>query len=180
MIRTIRHLIWALATGLLASQALAQVQKMQPGLWEHSFSMKTQGGQMENAMAQMQQQLANMPPEQRKMVEQMMAKQGLGIGPKGTSVKVCISKEQAELDRVPQQEGCTQKVDRVSASTVKVAFECKGNPPSSGEGTLTFSSPTAYNGQFKVKTVVDNKPEQIDMAQSGKWLAADCGNLKPR
>lgn len=180
MSRTIRNVAWALAAGVLASQALAQAQKMQPGLWEHSFTMKTQGGQMENAMAQMQQQLANMPPEQRKMVEQMMAKQGLGMGNKANSVKVCISKEQAELDRMPQQEGCTQKVERLNASTVKVAFECKGNPPSSGEGTLTFSKPTAYTGQFKVKTVVNNQPEQIDMAQSGQWLAADCGNLKPR
>ena len=175
-------LIAALAAALLTSQAFAQAQKMRPGLWDHGFTMKSQSGQMEGAMAQMQQSMASLPPEQRKMMEQMLAQQGLGIGPKGNSVKVCITKEQAELDSIPKQEGCTQNVQRVSANTVKVSFSCKGGqgePPSSGEGTMTFSSPTAYSGNFKVKTVVDGKPEQIDMAQNGKWLAADCGNIKP-
>ena len=74
--------------------------------------MKTQGGQMENAMAQMQQQLANMPPEQRKMVEQMMAKQGLGMGNKANSVKVCISKEQAErAEERERQRGRAEDVE---------------------------------------------------------------------
>ncbi|HEY1102995.1 MAG TPA: DUF3617 domain-containing protein [Burkholderiaceae bacterium] len=167
---------------LAASAATAQQQKMQPGLWDHSFTMKSQSGKTESAMAQMQQQMASLPPEQRKMVEQMLARQGVSMGPKGNSVKVCITKEQAELDSIPQREGCTQKVQRVGANTVKVSFSCqggRGEPPSSGEGTLQFSSPKAYDGTFVVKTVVDGKPDQVEMTQSGKWLAADCGAIKP-
>ena len=93
-----------------------------------------------------------------------------------------ITKEQADLDNIPQQEGCTQKVQRVDASTMKVAFSCKGGqdqPPSSGEGTITMQGPTAYTGQFRFKTQNQGKPEQIDMAQSGKWLSANCGAIKP-
>ena len=170
----------ALLAGM-AGGASAQ-QKMRPGLWEHSVNMKSQSGQMEAAMAEMQKSLASMPPEQRKQMEQMMAQQGVGMGPKGQTVKVCITKEQADLDNVPQQEGCTQKVQRVDASTMKVAFACKGGqgqPPSSGEGTITMQGPTAYTGQFKFKTQNQGKPEQIDMAQSGKWLSANCGAIKP-
>ena len=170
----------ALLAGM-AGGASAQ-QKMRPGLWEHSVNMKSQSGQMEAAMAEMQKSLASMPPEQRKQMEQMMAQQGVGMGPKGQTVKVCITKEQADLDNVPQQEGCTQKVQRVDASTMKVAFACKGGqgqPPSSGEGTITMQGPTAYTGQFKFKTQNQGKPEQIDMAQSGKWLSDNCGAIKP-
>ena len=170
----------ALLAGM-AGGASAQ-QKMRPGLWEHSVNMKSQSGQMEAAMAEMQKSLASMPPEQRKQMEQMMAQQGVGMGPKGQTVKVCITKEQADLDNVPQQEGCTQKVQRVDASTMKVAFSCKGGqgqPPSSGEGTITMQGPTAYTGQFKFKTQNQGKPEQIDMAQSGKWLSDNCGAIKP-
>ncbi|HRA13350.1 MAG TPA: DUF3617 domain-containing protein, partial [Giesbergeria sp.] len=97
-------------------------------------------------------------------------------------VKVCVTKEQADLDNIPQREGCTQKVQRVDANTMKVAFSCKGGkgePPSSGEGTVTFQGPTAYTGQFKFKTVQDGKPEQIDMAQKGRWLSDSCGAIKP-
>lgn len=180
---SIRYLASTLAVGLLASQAQAQVQKMRPGLWEHGFTILNQGGQMAAAMAQMQQSMASLPPEQRKMMEQMMAQQGVSMGPKGNSVKVCVSKEEADLDRIPPQEGCTQKVERVNANTIKASFSCKGaagEPPSTGDGTITFSSPTAYTGQFTVRTTVDKKPEQLSMSQTGKWLAADCGQFKSR
>ncbi|WP_026435598.1 DUF3617 domain-containing protein [Acidovorax sp. JHL-9] len=162
--------------------AHAQVQKMRPGLWEHSVVMKSQSGQMAAAMAEMQKSLASMPPAQRQQMEQMMAQQGVGMGSTGQTVKVCVTREQAELDQVPQQQGCMQKVERINASTMKVAFSCKGGqgqPPSSGEGTVTLQGPTAYTGQFRLRTENQGKPEQIDMAQSGKWLADSCGAIQP-
>lgn len=170
-----------LLTGAL-SAAHAQPQKLRPGLWEHTVAMKSQSGQMEAAMAQMQKSLASMTPEQRKQMEQMMAQQGVSMGPKGNTVKMCITAEQADLDNIAPQEGCTQTVKRTGPNTVAMSFSCKGSqgePPSSGEGTMTFSGPTAYTGNFKVKTTASGKPEQIDMAQTGKWLSADCGAIKP-
>ena len=175
--------VLALSAGFLAP-ATAQ-QKMRPGLWENSISMKSQSGQMEAAMAQAQKAMASLPAAQRKQMEQMMAAQGLGInvGPQGHSIKVCITPEQAAMDQIPQQDGCTQKIQRVDANTMKVSFSCKGgqgDPPTSGEGTVQFQSPTAYTGQFKIKTTgVNGKPDQIDMAQKGQWLSSDCGTIKP-
>lgn len=171
----------ALFSGVVGSSH-AQPQKMRPGLWEHTVSMKSQSGQMEAAMAQMQQSMASMPPAQRKQMEEMLAQQGVSMGPKGQTVKVCVSPEQADMDRLPAQEGCTQNVRRTGPNTVSMSFSCKpagGEPPTSGEGTITFNGPTAYTGNFKVVTSAGGKPEQIDMAQSGKWLGADCGSLKP-
>ncbi|MFN4117708.1 DUF3617 domain-containing protein [Acidovorax sp.] len=159
-----------------------QPQKMRPGLWEHTVAMKSQSGQMEAAMAQMQKSMASMSPEQRKQIEQAMAQQGVSMGPQGNTVKMCISPQQADLDNIPPQEGCTQTVKRTGPNTLAMTFTCKGGsgqPPTSGEGTMTFSGPTAYAGNFKVKTTTaGGKPEQIDMAQTGKWLSADCGTIK--
>lgn len=175
--------VLALSTAVMAP-ASAQ-EKMRPGLWEHSVKMKTQSGQMEAALAQAQQAMASMPPAQRKQMEQMMAAQGLGLGsgPQGqTTLKVCITPEQAAVDQIPQQEGCTQKIQRLDASTMKVTFSCKGESgeaPTSGEGTVKFDGPTAYSGNFKIKTSQGGKPEQIDMAQTGRWLSSDCGAIKP-
>ena len=176
----------ALSAGFLAPASAQQpLQKMRPGLWENSISMKSQSGQMEAAMAQAQKAMASMPPAQRKQMEQMMAAQGLNIssGPQGHSIKVCITPEQAAMDHIPQQDGCTQKMQRVDANTMKMSFSCKGGqgePPTSGEGTVHFQSPSAYTGQFKIKTPgINGKPEQIDMAQSGKWLSDNCGAIKP-
>ena len=131
--------------------------------------------------------MAALSPAQRKQMEQMMAAQGLDIGlggngAKGQTVKVCVTPEQAAMDEMPQQDGGTQKVQRMDASTLKMNFQCKGDadtPPTSGEGTVQLQGPTAYTGQFKIKTALNGKVEQIDMAQTGKWLAADCGAIKP-
>ena len=162
--------------------AHAQPQKIRPGLWEHSVVMKSQSGQMEAAMAQAQKAMASMTPAQREQMEKMLSQQGVTLGPNGNTVKVCISAAQADLDHLPVQEGCTQKVQRTGSNSVAMTFSCQGHqgqPPTSGEGTMTFSGPTAYAGNFKVKATSNGKPEQIDMAQTGKWLSADCGAIKP-
>ena len=175
----------AVALSAAAWAPVSAQEKMRPGLWEHSVKMKTQSGQMEAALAQAQQALASMSPAQRKQMEQMMAAQGLGLGsgPQGqTTVKVCITPEQAAIDQIPQQEGCTQKIQRTDANTMQVSFSCKAEPgeaPTSGEGTVKFDGPTAYSGNFKIKTSQGGKPEQIDMAQTGRWLSSDCGAIKP-
>lgn len=165
---------------LAGTSALAQT-RMRPGLWEHSFTMKSQSGEMERSMGDMHKELANMPPEQRKQVEQMMAQRGMNMGAGGRSVRMCVTKEQAERDELPQQEGnCTQQVMQRTGNTIKVKFSCTGNPPTSGESEVTLSGPTAYTGRSVVNTVVQGRPERMTMEQSGKWLMADCGNVKPR
>jgi hypothetical protein len=116
-------------------------------------------------------------PEQRKMIEQMMAQKGLAMGGRGalgSSIRVCVSKEQAERLDMPQREGhCTQEIVQRSASTIKVKFSCAGNPPSSGEGEINFLSPTAYNGRMTVHTQIEGQPERMNMSQTGTWLSDD-------
>lgn len=167
-----------LALGTPAAWAQG-TQKINPGLWEHGFSMKSESGRMEKAMKEAQAAMASMPPEQRKMMEQMMAQQGVAFGAMGNTVRVCVTKEEAERDEPPQaQEGCTQQHKR-SGNVWQVSFRCPGPPPSSGEGQVTLVSPAAYTGSFKLLTDVDGKPERMTMSMSGKWLGADCGNIKP-
>jgi hypothetical protein len=96
--------IQLLAAAALTLPAVAQAQgaapKFRPGLWEHGYTMKSQSGQMEAAMKKMQDALAKMPPEQRKMMQDMMARQGMSIGGTGQTmaVKTCITPEQAARD----------------------------------------------------------------------------------
>ena len=124
--------LFAAALALGSVHALAQTQV--PGLWEHTFSMKSQGGEMEAAMAEMQKQMAAMPPDQRKQMEQMMASRGVTMGAQGTSVKVCVTKEDVARKIEPNfREGCTQEVVQRSGNTMKYKFQCTQPRPSSGE-----------------------------------------------
>jgi hypothetical protein len=102
------------------------------------------------------------------------------MGTRANTAKVCISPEQAARMDLPQQDGqCKQDVTQRSGSTMKFKFSCAGQPPTSGEGEVTFSSPTSYSSKSVVNTVIEGKPERMTMDQIGKWLAADCGALKP-
>jgi hypothetical protein len=175
-----------LASVLLAGTALgAGAQSMKPGLWEITHKMGSSSGEMEKAMADMQKQMAEMTPEQRKMMQDMMAKQGGGMSPGmgaggASSMKVCISKEMAERNEVgsSQQGDCKQTNSARSGNTMKFAFTCS-NPQSSGEGQVTFVSPEAYTMKMTSNTMMRGKAEKMTMDASGKFLSSDCGNIKP-
>jgi hypothetical protein len=169
-------------TIFLATSFCASAQTMKPGLWEISNKMQTSGGQMEQGTAQMQQEMAGMPPEQRKMMQDMMARQGVSMGaggPAAMGVKVCMTKEMVERNEIPAQQGeCKHTTSPRSGNTMKISFTCT-KPPSSGEGQVTIASPEAYTMKMTMTTVVQGKPEKVNMEVSGRWLSADCGAIKP-
>ena len=169
-----------LSATLLFTALAAGAQTQAPGLWEHAFTVKSAGGEMERALAEMKKQMDAMPPEQRQQVEQMMASRGVKMGAQGGSGKVCLSKEQAARPAEPKvPDGCTQQVDQRSARTVKFHFECTKPSASRGEGEMTYLSEKAYTGKMNITGEVSGKPQQMSMDMTGKWLGADCGDVKP-
>lgn len=171
-----------LITMLLGTPLFASAQAMKPGLWEINSKMQADG-KMGRDMAKAQQQMANMPPEQRKMMQEMMSKQGVALGgggPGAIGTKVCMTKEMAERNEIPsQKDDCKQVASPRSGKTVKISFTCT-NPPSSGEGQITFVSPEAYTMTMTMNTVADGQSQKVNMDSAGKWLSADCGAIKPR
>lgn len=181
----LRLIIAAIALLACAWHANANAQTMKPGLWEITSQMQGGGsGEMASAMAKAQKEMANMPPEQRKMMQDMMARQGIQMGTAGgagMSIKVCMTQEMVARNEVAthkNQGDCTNNYSPRSGNSMKFSFQCP-NPPSKGEGTITFNGPDAYEVKMANSTVVNGKPEKIDMQSSGRWLAADCGTVKP-
>lgn len=169
-----------LAALIFAAPALAQTMK--PGLWETTNKI---GGspEIDKAMAQMQQQLANMPPAQRKQMEDMMGKQGMSMGAAsngGMAMKMCITKEMIERNQLPMQQkgNCTTTTSDKTRSSMKVKFTCT-NPPSSGEGIYTFQGDSAYTMNMKITSTVKGAQTNTSIAAAGSWLGSDCGNIKP-
>lgn len=171
-----------LALGACAFAASTYAQDLKPGLWEISQNMKSGSGELERNMAQMQKQLASMPPEQRRMVEEMMAKQGVAKGAgggAGGSSRICLTKEMIERNEMPANRGdCRMTKRERRGNIMDVAYQCAA-PPSSGEGRYTVVSPEAYTMKMTVRTTVQGKSETMTMDGSGKWLGANCGNVKP-
>ena len=173
------HKTLVAAAAVLAFSALpASAQTMKPGLWE--INNKMSGGQKDHAMADMQTQLAQMPPEQRKQMEAMMAQRGVRMAPSangGMTVQVCMTKEMVERNDVPTREGCTATKNQRSGNTIHVAFSCK-NPPSSGEGDVSFT-PESYKSHMTIHASEQGRPQTKVKDADGKWLKADCGSVRP-
>lgn len=185
-----KPLLIALACSTLgAFAAPAAAQNIKPGLWEVQNKMGgsgDMGSKMAAAQAEMQKQLAAMPPEQRKQMEKMMADKGVGMAPGGSvgsggnmAMRTCISKEMAARNEPPAQQGdCKQEMLQKTGNTTKFKFTCS-NPPATGEGEVTVISPEAYTMKVKTTAQVKGKAETMTMDAQGKWLSNDCGNLKP-
>ena len=173
----------AAALGALLMAGLpAMAQTLKPGLWEINSKM---GGsaEMDKAMKEMQQQMASMPPAQRQQMQDMLAKQGMSMGAGaggGISAKICMTKEMAERNEMPQaQQGdCKSTASPRIGNTQKISYVCT-QPPSSGEGQISFSSNEAYTMKMVTTSNVKGKPEKMTLDGTGKWLSADCGAVKP-
>jgi hypothetical protein len=166
----------------LALPAGAQTMNMKPGLWELSNKISSSDTQMQGAMAEMQKQLASMPPEQRQAMQQMMERNGMqmSIGAGGAlNSRVCMTKEMIQRKEFPVQEGdCKQKLTPAGANKMKVSFSCS-KPAASGEGEMSFDSDTSYRAKMHIKGSDGGEQRNVDMDVTGKWLGADCGKLRP-
>jgi uncharacterized protein DUF3617 len=155
--------------------------KIEPGLWELAYTLKSDNGQVDAAVQQARRQLAALPPAQRRQAEAMMRARGIKLGDDVSTARICITPEDAARGEIPQRPGsnCTQQVTDRNSSTLRVTFSCNSSPPASGEGSITFQSPTAYTSQALVDTEVAGTPQRIRVEQTGKWLSRDCGEVRP-
>lgn len=157
-------------------------QTLKPGLWE--ITSQIQGGSSETAraLAEAQKQLANLPPDQARIMRDMMARQGVQMASApggGTAIKTCMTPDMVARDAVATQQGdCTHTSSPRVGNRMPFSFVCT-QPPSRGEGQVTFVSPEAYTVQMAATAVVNGKPEKMDLQASGRWLGATCGAVQP-
>ena len=172
---------------LAAGGSYASAQTMKPGLWEIASKMTGGSGEMADPMAQVQKQMESMPPDQRKMMQDMMAKRGMQMGANsggGMSIKICMTQEMVDRNQMTfRQSGgthsdCTQNNSPRSGNTMQFSYVCT-KPPSSGEGQFTFTSPEAYSMKMTSTNTLKGHPEKMEMQTDGHWLGSDCGSIKP-
>jgi hypothetical protein len=165
------------AGGLLAALP-AGAQTMKPGLWEMETKVASANPETMQAMAMAQQQMASMSPEQRKMMEDMMAKNGVSMNLAkggGVAVKYCLTREMAEKNELPsgQPGNCTTTRSPVPGG-MNLAFKCT-KPASSGNGQVIFNGNTGYSMRMNVNSAAGGQPQNMTVEGSGKWLGAECG-----
>jgi len=167
----------------LSSTVLAQGSGLKQGLWEikpikQIMDGKDMAAQMASAQAQMQQAMANMPPEQRQQMQAMMAQHG-STAP--GSARICVSAAMAAKDKpVVDSEGRCEP-SKVSRSGNKSSFEF--NCSTKGR-TMVGKGESTTNGD-SVTTSVDmtmtdargSHTMQSEMLMT--YLGSDCQGVKP-
>jgi Protein of unknown function (DUF3617) len=164
-----------LSLPMLSAAAFAWAAgQTKPGLWE----MTIRSDAMKN--------MPKMSPEQMEQMEQMR-RMGINMPQmqgNGMVTKVCISKEMAESDELPamaqKEAGCQVRNMQRNAGGYSMDIVCDGSGMK-GEGKAkgSFSGDSSFASTYDFKGTMHGQPVDQHHETSGKWLSADCGNIKP-
>ena len=155
---------------LLAATSALAADQIKPGLWE--MTMKS------DAMKQM----PKIPPEQM----EQMRKMGINVPQKqdgGMVTKMCITKEMAARDTPPsgpEQSGCRVQNQKRQGNSYSMELVCD-NAQMKGTAFIkgSYSGNERFDSTYDFKGTAHGRPANQHQESSGRWLGADCGNVRP-
>lgn len=156
-------------TAVLAAQAPKMNVKM--GLWEMTSSM-TMSGDMPGM------DMSKMTPEQQERAKAAMAQ--MANRPMTNTSKSCLTKEKFENGQMMSRDNCKQTLVTNSASSYDVKVTCTEANNTVTNGTMHFEAPTpdTVNGKINMQSTTQGRTMTVAGTITGKWLGADCGNIK--
>ncbi|MFL0811410.1 MAG: DUF3617 domain-containing protein [Agarilytica sp.] len=164
-----------LLLSFISSFSFAEAPDIRTGWWQYKVDMKTQSGQLEAAIEQAKAAMANMPPEQRAMMEQMMNGRGMKFDLQNRTFETCITQEDlARMEMPKPDKNCSQTFTKKSAKKYAMSMSCTGNPPSKGTGEFEIVDSKTFKGKVVMETQLQGKPEIMTMQQFGKWVSDTC------
>ena len=126
--------------------------------------------------------LAKLTPAQQAMVQAQMAAAAGGGAAKPIVRKMCVT--QAMLEKgfagPDDRHNCARTLVSSSASAMEFKMACTGDHPATGSFKLQAADAQTVNGTVDL-TITDKSGASfpIHRTTQGKWLADDCGDVKP-
>lgn len=157
-------------TGSLTAQA--NDLDIKSGLWEHKMSMKSESGQLEQQLEMARQQMESIPAAQKKMMEAMLAKQGISLDFGNQTVRNCITEEEVARGEFEWSDNVDCEHDVVtSGDSTRIKFTC---PKENASGEMVLEGDSAYSGKSTAQVNMGGSPETITITHNGRWISADC------
>lgn len=125
--------------------------------------------------------LAQMPPEQRARIQQMIEERN----GKPTTTKSCLTKDKLQnsnpFQKAPQ--GCTYTVVSSSGSKMEVKMECVRNGMTmTGNVSVTASNSENVKGTVHMNTTSGNGAAgngmKMESSFTSKWIGSSCGDVQ--
>ena len=158
---------------LIAISASGQVAPIKPGLWQIQMERETNG----QKGPEMSERLKNVPPELRAQVEASLKKRG--IEGSGNTVKVCQTREMLDQSKfVNPLPDCKTTYSSRTNSSWKSHTSCSQNHLEI-DSEMTFSGSESYSVKTTSTIQSGGQTKTTHMTRTGKWLSADCGDIKP-
>jgi len=189
----ISSLLLLAATPLLASSIEPTPE---PGLWHSESTTLINGVDMQAKMREVRESmLANMPAEQRAMVEEMMG------DAEDAGHQRCISADLAKqmtdpatllADAQEQMPGCDLKVAKSADNSLEFSGDCAN--PEGFTGTMRGDMKMVSSREIKSNFLGDgnyqlpeqaatgladkfNGPVKVEHKETSKWVSSDCGDV---
>jgi hypothetical protein len=171
---------------LAALSAFAAGMGLKPGLWEVKVIKQVIDGrdmtaQIAAASANMQQAMANMPPEQRARMQAMVGNNGAGQGGSG-GFRICVSPEMAKRNApmVDKEGRCQPGTVTHSGNETTYEFSCNINGNASeGKGQVTAAGDVITNRMDMTSHAANGKTRVMHTESEMHYLGSDCGDVKP-
>jgi hypothetical protein len=171
------------ALAALVTLAYAADSRMKPGLWEMRIIKNVVDGRDMAALmaaknAQMQQAMANLPPDQ---LARMQAALKMSAGANGAT-RICISPDMAKraTPMVDQSGSCQPATVNRNGDTTSFEFNCTINgAASAGKGESTISG-DVITTRTDITTHASNGATHVVQNESEmRYIGPDCGDVKP-
>jgi hypothetical protein len=153
------------------------VPRIKAGLWKIHVEQEQNGQKMPDASERMKEHMKNMPPERRKQFEEMMKQRGIDPSA-GGEMKLCYSQKMVERGAWSDQGGCKTEYSNRSPSAWKWHSICS-QVGYEGDGEASFPDPENFIVKSSGVLTVGGKTRASSSVRTGKWLSADCGNVRP-
>jgi hypothetical protein len=165
---------------LVLAAAPPPTPPVKPGLWEVTMTSFDADGK---PMPQPQQAaMARMSPEARARMADMMKARGVSMPDENGAMKVCLTKdsfESGQWQQVASDAGCSTNYSSTTASSWKWHTSCTGSLKSESDGESAFNGAESYRTKVTSTVTVAGTPRTSSRVMQGKWLGANCGDIKP-
>ena len=146
---------------------------VKPGLWEIISHRDAKG------MPQIPPEaLEGLPPEKRAQIEEAMKNQ---MKPHVT--KSCLTQDQLQrgftLGDKESMKSCKRTVLKSTSKVLDMRIECGGARTTVGDVHYEAVDPTTMTATINMTMNDGQKSMTIKNDMHGKWLGADCGDVKP-
>jgi len=149
------------------------------GLWEVRMSVLDADGR--EVPAPEQAAFSRLSPEARARMAEAMKARGISMPDANGVTKTCLTKalfESGSWQQLASDAGCTTNFFTRSTTTWKWHSSCT-TLKSESDGETVFSNAERYKTKVTTTSTVSGKAKTSTRMLEGKWIGADCGDVKP-